>query len=99
MDLDLWGWFGRKKLCLITEEMWYLKTGRLVNRHIQMVVGTEILLKIELMIPVLPIVFVGTKIDETLFARAYQKVTQPFWTNIFYLEIIKMLLLLHLCSN
>ena len=24
MDLDLWDCFGRKKLCLITEEIWYL---------------------------------------------------------------------------
>ena len=28
MDLDLWDCFGRKKLCLITEEIWYSKFAK-----------------------------------------------------------------------
>ena len=30
-DLDLWDCFGRKKLCLITEEIWYFIRNHIVE--------------------------------------------------------------------
>ena len=32
-DLDLWDCFGRKKDCLITEEIWYIKSTNLINEY------------------------------------------------------------------